>query len=70
VAATDPLASTRHETLADLEKAHIASVLGACAWNRSEAARVLGIDRRTLFAKIRRYGLVGPLRPGPAHRER
>jgi hypothetical protein len=29
------------------------------------AARLLGIDRRTIFAKIQRYGLVGPLRPGP-----
>jgi two-component system, NtrC family, response regulator AtoC len=52
-------------TLAEVEKAHIEKVLGLCGWNRSAAAKVLGIDRRTLFSKIQRYGLIGPLRPGP-----
>lgn len=56
-------------TLADVEKTHVAAALDSCGWNRSEAARVLGIDRRTLFAKIQRYGLVGPLRPGPSRDE-
>ncbi len=50
-------------TLAELEKAHIEKVLALCGWNRSAAAKVLGIDRRTLFSKIQRYGLIGPLRP-------
>jgi two-component system response regulator AtoC len=49
-------------TLADVERAHIEAVLARCEWNRSSAARLLDIDRRTLFAKIQRYGLVGPLR--------
>jgi len=49
--------------LAEVERVHVERVLDLCGWNRSEAARLLGIDRRTLFAKIRRYGLVGPLRP-------
>jgi DNA-binding NtrC family response regulator len=52
-------------TLAELEKAHIERVLAMTGWNRSLAARLLGVDRRTIFAKIQRYGLVGPLRPGP-----
>ncbi len=52
-------------TLAEVEKAHIEKVLALCGWNRSAAARVLGIDRRTLFGKIQRYGLIGPLRAGP-----
>ncbi len=56
-------------TLEAVEKEHVARVLNATGWNRSAAARVLGIDRRTLFSKIRRFGLVGPLRPGPANRE-
>ena len=47
-------------SLAELERGHIAEVLAACGWNRSLAAQVLGIDRRTLFSKIQRYGLVGP----------
>jgi DNA-binding NtrC family response regulator len=52
-------------TLAEVERAHVERVLELCGWNRSKAARLLGIDRRTLFSKIRRYGLVGPLRPLP-----
>ncbi len=48
-----------------MEKAHVERVLALAGWNRSLAARMLGIDRRTLFAKIQRYGLIGPLRPGP-----
>ena len=51
--------------LADVEKAHVERVLALAGWNRSLAARWLDIDRRTLFSKIQRYGLVGPLRPGP-----
>ncbi|HET9597815.1 MAG TPA: sigma-54 dependent transcriptional regulator [Anaeromyxobacteraceae bacterium] len=49
-------------TLAEVEKAHVERVLALCGWNRSAAAKALGIDRRTLFSKIQRYGLVGPLR--------
>jgi len=52
-------------TLAEVERSHTERVLALCGWNRSAAARALGIDRRTLFSKIQRYGLVGPLRPFP-----
>ncbi|ACG74997.1 two component, sigma54 specific, transcriptional regulator, Fis family [Anaeromyxobacter sp. K] len=52
-------------TLAEVERAHVEKVLAMVGWNRSLAARLLGIDRRTLFTKIQRYGLIGPLRPGP-----
>jgi DNA-binding NtrC family response regulator len=65
---TPSLARPEHTvgaSLADIERDHIARVLETTGWNRSSAAQVLGIDRRTLFAKIRRYGLVGPLRQGP-----
>jgi two-component system, NtrC family, response regulator AtoC len=58
-------ASTAGLTLAEVEKAHVEKVLGLCGWNRSAAAKVLGIDRRTLFSKIQRYGIIGRLRPGP-----
>jgi len=63
----DPAGPAPHGalTLAEVEREHVERVLGLCRWNRSAAARVLGIDRRTLFSKIRTYGLVGPLRPGP-----
>ncbi|RMH04924.1 MAG: sigma-54-dependent Fis family transcriptional regulator [Planctomycetota bacterium] len=47
-------------SLAELERRHIAATLTGCAGNVSEAARVLGIDRSTLYAKMRRYGLGRP----------
>ncbi len=52
-------------SLAEVEKEHVEHVLGACGWNRTAAARSLGIDCRTLNSKIRQHGLIGPLRPGP-----
>ena len=44
--------------LADVEKNHIYQVLEYCNWKRERAAEILGIDRKTLFNKIHRYGLV------------
>ncbi|MCZ7682960.1 MAG: sigma-54 dependent transcriptional regulator [Sandaracinaceae bacterium] len=46
-----------HRTLAQMEREHIAAVLEACAGNRAEAARVLGIGRNTLWRKLRRHSL-------------
>jgi len=42
-------------TLADIEREHVLRVLRACKFNRSEAARVLGIGRNTLWRKLRQY---------------
>ncbi|MBI1983318.1 MAG: sigma-54-dependent Fis family transcriptional regulator [Acidobacteria bacterium] len=44
------------ETLEDVERAHILKVLEDCYWNQSRAARVLKIDRVTLYNKIKKYG--------------
>jgi DNA-binding protein Fis len=44
-------------TLSEVEKAHIHKVLMIYEGRRSEAALALGIDRKTLREKIRRYGL-------------
>ncbi len=41
----------------EVEKLHIARVLDEAAWNISQAARTLEIDRATLYSKIRRYEL-------------
>lgn len=50
-----------HElTLEAVERAHIARVLHSVGWSKTEATRVLGIDRSTLYRKLERYGLVGP----------
>lgn len=44
-------------TLQEVEKAHIQRTLEKHEWNILRTARVLGIDRSTLYAKIKRYGL-------------
>ncbi len=50
------------ESLADVEKAHIASILSLTKGNLSETAERLGIHRNTLRLKIKRYGI----KPGDA----
>ena len=45
------------ETLVEMERRHIARTLEYTHGNRRDAARILGIARSTLLAKIRRYGL-------------
>ena len=44
------------QALQDVERAHILKVLEGCSWNQSMAARVLKIDRVTLYNKIKKYG--------------
>ncbi len=45
------------ERLIDLERQHIQRVLKEANWNRSEAARRLGIERKTLYKKALRLGI-------------
>jgi DNA-binding NtrC family response regulator len=45
------------DSLAAVEKAHIVEVLESNRWNITRSARVLGIDRVTLYNKIKKYGL-------------
>lgn len=47
----------RRDTLAEIEKAHIARILGRTAWNIDRAAAILGVDRATLCARIAKHGL-------------
>ena len=44
-------------SLAALEKDHVARVLRDCGGNVTQAAKVLDIDRATLYNKLKRYGL-------------
>jgi transcriptional regulator of acetoin/glycerol metabolism len=44
-------------SLSALEKEHIARVLRECDGNVTLTAKVLGIDRATLYNKLRRYEL-------------
>jgi DNA-binding NtrC family response regulator len=52
-----PAPAAGSQSLAEAEKAHILAVLEREDWNISSAARVLEIDRGTLYHKIDRYGL-------------
>jgi DNA-binding NtrC family response regulator len=45
------------KTLEDVERVHIERILRETQHNLSRAARVLDIDRTTLYNKLRRYGL-------------
>ena len=45
-------------TLDEIEKEYIRRVIEAVGWNKNRAAKTLGIDRTTLYTKIRKYGLV------------
>ncbi len=45
------------KTLEQLERDHIRRVLEGCGGNKTQATRVLGIDRSTLYEKIERYRL-------------
>ena len=46
-----------NRALAEVEADHIRNVLANVAGNRTHAAQVLGIDRKTLRKKIAQYGL-------------
>jgi transcriptional regulator of acetoin/glycerol metabolism len=45
-------------TMEELERRYIARVMDVVRWNKSEAAKVLGFDRSTLYRKLERYALV------------
>jgi len=46
-------------SLVEVEAQYITRVLQAVAGNRTTAARILGIDRSTLYKKVRQYGIEG-----------
>ncbi len=55
----DPAAPTYRPgmTLDDMERQVIRTVLDSVDWNRRQAAQRLGIGERTLYRKVKRYGL-------------
>ena len=47
-------------SLETLEQQHILAVLESTEWNKSQAARILGIERSTLDRKLKRYQVSRP----------
>ena len=43
-----------------VEKSHISEMLATCEWNIARTAGLLGINRTTLYKKIKKYGLKQP----------
>jgi len=50
-------AAARDQSLEALESVHIKDVLEQMGWNITRSAEMLGIDRATLYHKIKKYGL-------------
>ena len=54
---TRPGQSSSGDSLADLEAEQIRKVMAATGNNKSRAARILGIERKTLYRKLEKMGL-------------
>jgi len=54
------LAAPHGNTLKEIEKSHIVHTLDENQWNIAQSAKILGIDRSTLYSKIKRYQINKP----------
>jgi DNA-binding NtrC family response regulator len=57
-----PQTGPRYRTLEEIEKEYILQVLRETQGNRGKASNILGIDRKTLYKKILKYGIDVELR--------
>lgn len=48
------------QAMADVERHHILKMLRLVGGNKAQAARLLGLDRKTLYRKLQAYGEEGP----------
>jgi len=53
----EPTPQIKAHSLKEVEKAHIQQVLVENQWNIARSAKILGIDRSTLYSKIKRYNI-------------
>jgi transcriptional regulator of acetoin/glycerol metabolism len=44
-------------SLEQVRRAHLLQVLEACGWNRARAAKILGVDRKTVYRMMARFRL-------------
>jgi transcriptional regulator with GAF, ATPase, and Fis domain len=47
----------KHLTLSEVEREHIITTLNKCSWRCKTAAKLLGINRTTLYRKMKKYGI-------------
>ncbi len=59
-AAPAPAGERLRRDVAAVERQHILDALARCAGNQTEAARLLGVSRRTLSTKLDVYGIARP----------
>ncbi len=52
-----PFHAPQNNSLKEVEKNHIRQILTDNDWNIARSAKILGIDRSTLYSKIKRYNL-------------
>ncbi len=57
LASARPAVAGAFPTLAEIEAGHVLAALTRTGWNKSEAARLLGVSRPTILKKIADYGL-------------
>jgi DNA-binding NtrC family response regulator len=50
----------KNNSLREIEKAHIFEILNENQWNIAKSSKMLGIDRSTLYSKIKRYKFTKP----------
>jgi DNA-binding NtrC family response regulator len=53
----EPLPGLQNNTLKEVEKNHIRQILTDNDWNIARSAKILGIDRTTLYSKIKRHAI-------------
>ena len=56
IAEADPAGEVLRTSLAEVEKRHIMRVLSSTGGNKTRAAKILGIDTKTLYNKLKSYG--------------
>lgn len=58
ISESDPTGQVLQTPLAEIEKRHILRVLAAAGNNKTRAAKILGIDTKTLYNKLKSYNAV------------
>jgi transcriptional regulator of acetoin/glycerol metabolism len=53
-----PSVARSQEEFKTTERDKILSALSSCNWNRVQAAKLIGIPRRTFYRRLKEYGIL------------